>query len=148
MDTKNFENKKVEKVKSLIGSIDLDMVKKKLMDRRLEYGWTQTYCNEIEELYREFLCMVYFFPEKPIVPTKEIDMFWHNHILDTRAYAEDCQKVFGKFIHHYPYSGMKDEADARRQDENFEETKRIYHDLFGKIYDSIAAKCRQCSIWG
>ena len=146
MDIKKINRKEVEKAKSLIATIDLNMVKKKLMDVKTGNGWTQAYCDDIESLYREFLLMVYLFPKKAIVPTREIDIFWHNHILDTKAYAKDCKKVFSKFIHHYPYSGMLDEDDANRQNDFFEETKKIYFNLFGRIYGGIAMKCKvtQC----
>ena len=47
------------------------------------------------------------YPTKRIVPTLTIDEFWHAHILDTRAYMADCKALFGKYMHHYPYSGLK-----------------------------------------
>lgn len=35
-------------------------------------------------------------------PSEEIDMAWHDFILDTKSYASYCDKRFGKFIHHVP----------------------------------------------
>ena len=48
--------------------------------------------------------MLYLDFEAPHVPTIDIDLFWHQHILDTRAYAKDCQKVFGQFLHHFQFA--------------------------------------------
>lgn len=36
------------------------------------------------------------------VPNKQIDEMWHEHILDTRKYSDDCQTVFGYYLHHTP----------------------------------------------
>ena len=35
-------------------------------------------------------------------PSEEIDIVWHNFILDTKEYARYCIMKFGKFIHHVP----------------------------------------------
>ena len=46
------------------------------------------------------------------VPCKLVDELWHAHILDTRAYRDDCYRIFGFFYDHYPYFGLRDAADA------------------------------------
>lgn len=33
-------------------------------------------------------------------PTAYINEVWHIHILHTRQYDADCQRVFGEFFHH------------------------------------------------
>jgi hypothetical protein len=54
-----------------------------------------------------FLYLMYLYPEQPIIPTREIDIVWHFHILDTRKYAFDCKILFGYFLHHRPSSESK-----------------------------------------
>lgn len=39
-----------------------------------------------------------------VVPTPLADIFWHEFILFTAAYADFCQKHFGRFIHHQPHT--------------------------------------------
>src|SRR5689334_14698043 len=95
----------LDHVKSLIDSIDFSMVKRKLMDQDEGQGWDQEYTDFVERRYRRYLCMQIMYPDGPSVPTRDIDLFWHQHILDTRAYARDCQVLFGEFRHHYPYFG-------------------------------------------
>lgn len=34
---------------------------------------------------------------------KDVDVLWHNFILDTQNYADFCDQYIGKFIHHTPY---------------------------------------------
>lgn len=39
---------------------------------------------------------------EPVSPSTSIDAAWHAFILHTRAYAEYCERRFGRFIHHEP----------------------------------------------
>lgn len=82
------------------------------------------------------------YPEKEIVPHATIDKFWHQHILDTEKYADDCQYVFGYFLHHYPCFGMNGVQDAQNLANAFEETKQLYQLHFGVPYLGTAVRCK------
>lgn len=41
-------------------------------------------------------------PDMALRPSKAVDIGWHQFILNTRDYAEFCQRVAGRFIHHQP----------------------------------------------
>ena len=49
-----------------------------------------------------------------LVPNAGIDEIWHMHILDTRAYMQDCDALFGEYLHHYPYFGMLSEENQQQ----------------------------------
>jgi len=138
----------VDAVMRRIASIDLSMVKAKLMDEEEGQGWTQIYTDYVEQRYWRYLCMVCLNPDGSVVPTKDIDLFWHQHILDTRAYARDCETIFGEFLHHYPYFGMNGPLDAQDLNDSFEETKVTWAHLFGEPYcveppaTMMAARCQ------
>ena len=53
--------------------------------------------------YMMFLCLIHLYPNLQLVPNKEIDKVWHQHILDTEKYISDCEMLFGHIIHHFPY---------------------------------------------
>ncbi|TWP52194.1 hypothetical protein FKR81_11500 [Lentzea tibetensis] len=38
----------------------------------------------------------------PLSPSWLVDIGWHAFLLHTREYAEFCQRVAGRFIHHVP----------------------------------------------
>ena len=140
----------LEKAKDLANAINLTMVKAKLMDEEEGEGWSQEYTDHVERLYRRYLCMTFLNPKRSYVPTRDLDLFWHQHILDTRAYAEDCQNIFGYFLHHFPYFGMRGEEDAKDLLNSFEMTKKTYAHLFGEDYCSVfktenATTCHRCS---
>lgn len=110
--------------------LNLDRIKWKLSEPQEGRGWSQELCNFAELEYKKYLTMVKLFPELDIVPNKIMDRFWHQHILDTRAYAKDCNSVFGRFVHHYPYFGMYGEEDRQELISAFERTKEIYKSVF------------------
>ena len=92
--------------------------------------------------YRRFLHLHLKFPSLEIVPTKLIDEIWHQHILDTRAYEKDCQDIFGRFLHHYPYFGMHGEKDQENLQRCFERTQFIWLNLFGEpMFENNAVRC-------
>ena len=91
-----------------VGQLDFTMLKRKLIE---ENAWTSEFCEEVESLYRKFLALNVRYRNQKICPTGPIDTFWHAHILDTRAYARDCQVIFGDYLHHFPYFGMRGPGD-------------------------------------
>ena len=95
--------------------LDLEPIKMKLMHVASGEGWSLEKADAVEKEYRRFLCLMKIYPEEDTAPLVEVDTFWHYHILDTMKYAEDCEKVFGTFVHHFPYFGMRGEEDAKNQ---------------------------------
>ncbi len=77
----------LEEAQAAINIIDLSMVKQKLMDPEEGQGWSVDQADQAELRYRRYLCMLFICRDGSIVPTKDIDIFWHQHILDTHAYA-------------------------------------------------------------
>ena len=135
----------IDDIVKSIAALDLDPIKMKLMDDREGEGWSQDYADAIERQYRQFLVLSARHPDRPIVPTKAIDTFWHQHILDTRKYAEDCERVFGYFLHHFPYFGMRGEQDARDLEAAFAATLDLVAAELGEGAswdDPIVTQCR------
>ena len=66
------------------------------------------------------------------MPSKDIDIFWHTHILDTQKYMADCETLFGKYFHHFPYFGMRGEKDRINLEEAFSETDELYLQHYGE----------------
>jgi hypothetical protein len=114
-----------------IAAVNLEMVKMKLQDAEEGLGWSIEQCEDAEVEYKRYLnlCLLY---GKGIVPNKIMDSMWHFHILDTRAYVNDCEAVFGHYLHHYPYFGMRGEEDAQNLKDSFGETKVKYEQAFNE----------------
>ena len=131
----------VEKILAAIQALDLDPIKVKLMDPEEGQGWSREYVNQMAIEYKRFLTLSVKYPEETIAPSKDVDKFWHGHILDTMKYAEDCQNVFGYFLHHFPYFGMRGEEDAANLAEAGRTTKRLYEEEFAETISSRASMC-------
>jgi len=138
MKTK-LTNRPVEQVIDAIEALDLDPIKLKLMDLEEGQGWTSEYADGMELAYKRYLTLLVTHPEETIAPSKDVDKFWHGHILDTLKYAEDCQNVFGNFLHHFPYFGMRGEGDAKNLAAAARNMKRLYQQEFGSAQDNGAA---------
>jgi len=130
-----------EQVIAAIQALDLDPIKFKLMDPEEGQGWSREYVNQMAIEYKRFLTLSVKYPEETIAPSKDVDKFWHGHILDTMKYAEDCQNVFGHFLHHFPYFGMRGEEDAANLAEAGRTTKRLYEEEFAETISSRASMC-------
>ncbi|MEM9539046.1 MAG: glycine-rich domain-containing protein-like [Cyanobacteria bacterium P01_E01_bin.42] len=84
----------------------------------------------IEE-YRKFLILQHFYRDRGIVPTREMDKVWHVHILDTVKYREDCQRLFGEMLDHFPYFGLRGTEDRQLLDDTFRESQLLFQEIFG-----------------
>jgi hypothetical protein len=57
----------------------------------------------------------------------EVDELWHTFILFTGLYADFCQSVAGRFLHHVPHELMTGDSTAR-----YARTLRVYAEVFGE----------------
>ncbi len=126
----------------IIAKLDLEMVKMKLREPEEGENWTIEQCESAEIEYKRYLhlCKMY---GKGIVPNKIMDVFWHYHILDTIAYSNDCNEVFGYYLHHFPYFGMRGEQDSVDLENAFYLTKSRYLETFKEEMnrEDAAMKC-------
>ncbi len=112
--------------------LDLSNVKMKLADSEEGPGFDPQFIDLMEIEYRKFLAMQLMYPDADTVPCKIVDQMWHRHILDTAAYREDCEAIFGRFLDHFPYFGMRGEEDARALNDAYSHTLDRYREAFGE----------------
>ena len=84
------------------------------LERSLDFGdiankaaknnnWTEKEKNYAIDWYVKHLYLCIKYPSLPIAAiSKSADELWHQHILDTRKYATDCQQIAGRFLNHTP----------------------------------------------
>lgn len=110
----------------LIEGLDLVKIKGKLISDK---GWTKEEADTVEIWYKRFLILHAKYPGQKHVPNKAIDSMWHEHILNTRKYAADCENIFGEFMHHNP---SYDEKNQQKMQDVFTETNKYYRIEFGE----------------
>ena len=101
--------------------------------------------NAAELEYRRFLALKVFYPGISLIPSYKVAKLWQAHILDTRAYREDCEKIFGRFIDHYPYFGISGKEDYQGLQIRFAQTIELYERHFGlypKTSYELANRCQ------
>ncbi len=96
---------------------------------------------QAELAYRQFLTLHLRHPDRTLVPSALIDLVWHYHILDTRKYIADCDRLFGTYLHHDPYFGIGGEDNCRENEIAWEETKQLWEDEFGEPLIGRAHRC-------
>ena len=133
--------KPVQDVIAAIQALDLESVKVRIMDAELGEGWTREHADSIATAYRTYLTMLVKYPDDAddILLSEDVDEFWHTHILQTRKYSEDCQSVFGNYLHHEPHVGEVTAADIEKRTAQAERTRRLYEREFGGQRQSEAA---------
>jgi hypothetical protein len=114
-----------------IAALDLNPIKVKLMHKESGEGWSLAYAEAVEFEYRRFLYLVKKFPNEQAAPLFDVDVFWHYHILDTMKYAADCEAVFGYFLHHFPYVGLRGDEDLEAHHRVGERMRELYEHTFG-----------------
>lgn len=115
-----------------IDALDLEPIVVKLVSP--EPGQTAMTLAQADQLiaaYRCFLKLCAWYPDQDIVPSKGIDQAWHAHILDTGKYAADMDTVFGYFLHHFPYFGMRGADDVTAWQAAYERTSQLFREHFG-----------------
>lgn len=121
-------------VRGIIQVLDFEAIKLKLQDKKHGLGWSREKADRVEKMYRRFLFLKVTTSGTIIVPTKDIDEFWHAHIEDTMRYGPDCERAFGFFLHHFPYFGLRGGEDAKRLEEAFTATAALYENTYGEAY--------------
>lgn len=116
--------------KAYIQQIDFSQIINKMVKRD---GWLRRDARRVCGLYKNYLFLrKKYHKQYKLPPSIEIDEFWHYHILDTRKYQQDCEKIFGKYHHHYPYFGFDDHSNLEDLAKAFSETRRLHQLEFGQ----------------
>jgi hypothetical protein len=120
-----------------IDALDFERIKAKLLHRHHGKMTAQAVARA-EAGYRQFLKMAAKYPEEPVVPSEEVDEFWHMHILDTQRYGDDCERIFGRFMHHDPYIGIDGPEDEARLQEAADRSHALFMREFGEAAQAPA----------
>jgi len=136
-----MQTKTLEQTLAAIDALDLEPIKFKATRSEDGYGWTPEYADAMALAYKRYLVLHAKYPEATLAPDQDTDRFWHMHILDTRKYAADCDAMFGEFLHHFPYLGLRGEDDERALQDAFAQTQSLLAREFGEGAVKASAWC-------
>lgn len=129
---------------AIMNELDLEPIMVKAMEQEEGFGWSLELTQRIANEYRKYLILCLENPDFPVVPSSQIDDFWHLHILDTMKYQEDCDKYLGYFLHHFPYFGMRSEQDEANLKAAWTESCELYKSRFGEQPADLWVASRRC----
>jgi len=69
------------------------------------------------------------FEATKLLPSLEVNTIWQRHILDTKAYTNDCMTMFGNMIHHNIERGGDEIALL---DQQYRKTLVVYEQIFNE----------------
>ncbi|EIJ43561.1 hypothetical protein BegalDRAFT_2720 [Beggiatoa alba B18LD] len=110
------------------------------------HGWQAEKVLATEVIYRKWLVLHKVYNQEiKLAPNKQLDEYWHFHILDTRKYMQDCNLVFGSYLHHYPYFGLTDAETAEDLHNAFQRTRDLFIKHFGHDLIGVSNRCSSTS---
>jgi hypothetical protein len=89
-----------KEVWTYISGINFEDVGKRI--GKLKPSWPNEQIELAIKSYRYYLFICRSYPTQEHSPHWITDEVWHNHILFTKCYIEDCDKIFGEYFHHTP----------------------------------------------
>lgn len=97
------------------------------------------YFYDIKLAYRRYKNFLYLLKyHKPtdfwLVPTFDIDIFWHTHMTDNEGYYTDCMEYLGYFLHH------NDKLDEKVLNQDFEKTCKLWESVFKEKYEIVVVR--------
>src|SRR5262249_13222268 len=114
-----------------VAALDLSPVAMQLM---IYGGWSAERTAAAEHRYRRF----FFFKGGPpgghASPRKKGAQFWAQHIINTRQYGPDCERVAGRFLHH-SFLSLADPQQLSELTAVWLETWISYETLFDEPYE-------------
>jgi len=133
--------KPLDQIVAAIHALDLESVKSRVMDAELGEGWSREYSDSVAAAYKTYLTMLVKYPDDSadIMLARDVDEFWHTHILQTVKYSEDCAQVFGFYLHHYPHVGERNAEDLAKREALAAKTRQLYEREFGSGRQADAA---------
>ncbi len=103
--------------KHYIEQLDFSKMINKLINQSIpnpynSYQWERVALEQAVNRYKKYLFILVKYKNDydMLPPTLEIDEIWHHHILDTQKYMDDCQFLYGQYLHHYPYFGLEEQG--------------------------------------
>src|SRR5882757_2225494 len=68
-------------------------------------GWRREYAERVLGEYRRYVYLACT-ADHVVVPSDQVDMAWHQHLLDTEQYwGVFCESVLNRPLHHRPNKG-------------------------------------------
>lgn len=79
------------------------------------------------------------------VPSDDVDLIWHAHILHTVLYADFCNNLAGRFVHHNPFADNLSTGEKTNSQNSLTEASLT---IFGENVFASEASSGDCGYCG
>ncbi|HYP69099.1 MAG TPA: glycine-rich domain-containing protein-like [Thiobacillaceae bacterium] len=117
-----------------IPSISIDIVAAARRSGSMLSGADEQTIRTAELRYRKFLKLAAKYPDVERSPARDIDEVWHLHMLHPRAYAEDCNRIFGTILDHDGGFGKDSEQQYQELLGVFDQTAVLWNSEYSESY--------------
>ncbi len=115
----------------------MDFAKEQVKNNNL---WTSEYVDKVFNEFERFMIIKNIDGE--CSPSDDIDLMWHQIILDTELYLNYCIYKFNKIIHHKPSNAIDQKARKIR----LEKTLKLYKEFFNEEPEQDVWNTLECGI--
>jgi hypothetical protein len=113
--------------------LSIDLVRASERSDTFPADWTRAQREQGLLRYRKFLALKRRHPKSRVAPTRDIDLFWHLHMLSPVAYFRDCMRLFGRLLDHDGGFG-KGDGELPQLQEVFTRTAGWWEAEYGEPY--------------
>ncbi len=113
--------------------ISTDLLRASYRSDDFPQDWTEEQRLRSLRRYRMWLGLKQRHPRARLAPTRDIDLFWHLHMLAPVAYQRDCARLFGRVLDHDGGYG-KYLAEVPILVAVFRETALLWEELYRVAY--------------
>lgn len=128
--------------------VSVDLMKASYRSDSFPQEWTHEQREKALQRYSKWLKLKVRHPQSRLAPTRDIDFFWHLHMLSPVAYQRDCMRLFGRTLDHDGGFG-KGAGELPLLQEVFARTAAMWEKEYGEPYredgrwmrDSLMTDC-------
>lgn len=113
--------------------LSVDLLRASYRSDDFPADWTEEQREKALDRYGKWLQLKQKHPRARLAPTRDIDLFWHLHMLAPVAYHRDCMRLFGKLMDHDGGFG-KDPGELPELKVVFLETSALWEGEYKEPY--------------
>jgi hypothetical protein len=113
--------------------LSVDLLEAASRSDSIPQDWPQEQRARSLERYIKWLMLKQQHPAARMAPTRDIDLFWHLHMLSPVAYHRDCIQLFGHLLDHDGGFG-KGPGELPQLQEVFTRTATWWEETYGEPY--------------
>lgn len=113
--------------------VTVDLLEAASKSDSIPQEWSQEQRTRSFERYVKWLRLKQRHPKARLAPTRDIDIFWHLHMLSPVAYYHDCMRLFGRLLDHDGGFG-KGPGELPQLQKVFMRTALWWEEAYGEPY--------------